>query len=125
MKKIQDLFLSKAKKIEKIIAGYQGRLLLLMVIFLITTVFANLPYFNIILTVSNIIWIMTIIAFFLFNISVKNLLLAALGFLILTFINVISGNKNAAEVLGNAIYLIIVIVFLFCIIEYIRQIKRS
>lgn len=125
MKKVQNLFLSLSKKIEKITSKYQGRLLLLMVIFLIMTILANLPYLNLILTVSNTIWMMIIISFFLFSISIKNLLLATLGLLILAFISVMLGNKNVAEVLGNSVYLIIAIFFLFSSIEYIREIRRS
>lgn len=125
MKKVQNLFLSLSKKTEKITSKYQGRLLLLMVIFLIMTILANLPYFNLILTVSNTISIMIIISFFLFSISIKNLLLATLGLLILAFISVILRNKNVAEVLGNSVYLIIAIFFLFSIVEYIREIRRS
>lgn len=124
MKKVQNLFLSWSKKTEKITSKYQGRLLLLMIIFLIMTILANLPYLNLILTVSNTIWIMIIISFFLFSISIKNLLLATFGLLILAFISVILGNKNVAEVLGNSVYLIIAIFFLFSIVEYIRKIRR-
>ncbi|MEK7450810.1 MAG: hypothetical protein AAB662_02635 [Patescibacteria group bacterium] len=125
MGKVRNLFLSLSKKIEKITSKYQGRLLLLMLIFLIMTILANLPYLNLVLTISNTIWIMIVIALFLFNISIRSLLLTALVFLILAFISVILGNKNVAEVLGNSVYLIILIVFLFSIVEYIREIGRS
>ena len=125
MGKVRNLFLSLSKKIEKITSKYQGRLLLLMLIFLIMTILANLPYLNLVLTISNTIWIMIVIALFLFNISIRSLLLTALVFLILAFISVILGNKNVAEVLGNSVYLIILIVFLFSIVQYIREKGRS
>ncbi|MDO8621209.1 MAG: hypothetical protein Q7R31_02920 [Candidatus Levybacteria bacterium] len=125
MKRLLNLFLNLSKKTEKVTSEYQGRLLFLMIILLTLTVFANLPYFNILLTISNIIWIMILVSLFIFRIRMKNLLLIAIILIGTALISVLADNREVAEILGNSIYLILIIVFTSNFVEYLKEIKKS
>lgn len=125
MKILKNLMLFLSKGVEKIFPAHQGKLLLLTLILLLLTILSNLPYFNILLTVSNITWIIILLSLFAFHIQMKSLLIAAIFFIGIALVSVLLGNPELAEVLGNSIYLVFIIVFISGVAGYLKETKRQ
>ena len=125
IRKLQ-LFLSRVtKKIQIFVLPRQGRLFFLTLILIFLMTFANLPYFNIFLLSSNIVWIMIVMIFFLFRISEKYLLITAIYLTGIAFISFLFSNKNFTEILGNTIFVVIVIGFFYDFRLFARDLKND
>jgi len=114
------------KKLEKfIVTGGQHRLLFLVIVYLLLSLFSGLPYFNIVLNQTNILLILFVLVVIIFKLREKFLLSVTLFFFLLALIASIFKQAGIAEIFGNLVFGLIFLDFVIRFYSYIKKLKAK
>lgn len=112
------------KKLEKlIVTDNQHKLLFLVIVYLLLSLFSGLPYFNIVLNLTNILLVLFVLIVIIFKLREKFLLSVTLFFFLLALIASIFKQAGVAEIFGNLVFGFVFLAFVVRFYSYLRNLR--
>lgn len=113
------------EKLLDIFSKNRDKILLLLALYVVLTLISQTPYLNWVIPVFDKLTILVVVGIYLFNLPIHYYGILSITFLLFAVVNLFFNQAALAEILGNILYLLLVIIFVIKFSSYLREIDSQ
>lgn len=113
------------QKIKEITYQNRGKLFMLTLSYFVMDLLSTFPYLNVAFTARNKLFIIAILATFIFKFKTKAFLTIAYFSVLFSILALFISRDDVAENLGNLLYLLLLTIFIINIPTLLRGLKKK
>ncbi len=121
IKKIKNIYLN----LKNYFFSHQTQFLLFLILIILINYIPQIPYLNMLASPPVILLFLWILSVIIFRLTIRVSIVASLVLVITAFFLLILKKENIAELIGNLVYFLLLIIFGQSFWQYLKEVKSD